>query len=143
MITVTIHFIEGRSSRGVGAVALAEAVVAACDRSNTFRFLTPNDTPVIQQIEAIARDICGAEGIDLQMQAHKDLERIEKLGLGKAMVCMAKTHLSLSHDPLLRNRPTRFILPIRGFVPSAGAASSLRCAATGSVCRGPAGRQRS
>ena len=48
-------------------------------------------------------------------------QRIEKLGLGTAPVCMAKTHLSLSHDPLLRNRPTGFILPVRGLVPSAGA----------------------
>ena len=63
----------------------------------------------------------GAATIDLESQARKDLERIEKLGLGHAPVCMAKTHLSLSHDPALRNRPTGFILPIRGLVPSAGA----------------------
>jgi len=75
----------------------------------------------VKQIEAIAVQLYGADGIDLQMQAQKDLEKIEKLGLGKAMVCMAKTHLSLSHDPLLRNRPSGFILPIRGLVPSAGA----------------------
>ena len=55
------------------------------------------------------------------MQAVKDLQRIEKLGMGTAQVCMAKTHLSLSHDPLLRNRPTGFILPVRGMLPSAGA----------------------
>ena len=76
---------------------------------------------MVEQIEAIATKLYGAAGIDLQMQAQKDLERIEKLGMGKAMVCMAKTHLSLSHDPLLRNRPTGFILPIRSLVPSAGA----------------------
>ena len=55
--------------------------------------------------------------IDLESQARKDLEKIEKLGLGHAPVCMAKTHLSLSHDPALRNRPTGFILPVRGLVP--------------------------
>jgi formyltetrahydrofolate synthetase len=76
---------------------------------------------VVQQVEAIATQVYGAAGIDLQMQAQKDLERIEQLGLGKAMVCMAKTHLSLSHEPTLRNRPTGFILPVRGFVASAGA----------------------
>jgi formate--tetrahydrofolate ligase len=95
--------------------------MAACAKPNRFSFLTPNDTPVIEQVEAIARQVYGADGIDLQMQAQKDLAKIEQLGLGKAMVCMAKTHLSLSHDPLLRNRPTGFILPVRGFVPSAGA----------------------
>lgn len=116
---VVVH--EGFARGGAGAVELADAVIAACDKPSTFTFLTPNDTPVVQQIEAIARDLYGADGIDLQMQAQKDLEKIEKLGLGKAMVCMAKTHLSLSHDPLLRNRPTGFILPVRGLVPSAGA----------------------
>ena len=76
---------------------------------------------IVQQIEAIATKLYGAAGIDLESQARKDLEKIEKLGLGHAPVCMAKTHLSLSHDPSLRNRPTGFILPVRGLVPSAGA----------------------
>ncbi|MEP7304993.1 MAG: formate--tetrahydrofolate ligase [Acidobacteriota bacterium] len=117
--TVVVH--EGFARGGAGAVELAEAVIAACAKPNRFSFLTPNDTPVIEQVEAIARQVYGADGIDLQMQAQKDLAKIEQLGLGKAMVCMAKTHLSLSHDPLLRNRPTGFILPVRGLVPSAGA----------------------
>ena len=117
--TVVVH--EGFARGGAGAVDLAEAVTAACEKPNTFSFITPNDTPVVEQVEAIATQIYGAAGIDLQMQAQKDLERIEKLGLGKALVCMAKTHLSLSHEPTLRNRPQGFILPVRGFVPSAGA----------------------
>jgi len=117
--TVVVH--EGFARGGAGAVELAEAVVTACAKPNTFSFLTPPDTPVVQQVEAIATQVYGAAGIDLQMQAQKDLERIEQLGLGKAMVCMAKTHLSLSHEPTLRNRPTGFILPVRGFVASAGA----------------------
>ena len=96
-------------------------MIAACSKPSDFAFITPNETPVVEQIEAIATRLYGAAGIDLQMQAQKDLERIEKLGMGRAMVCMAKTHLSLSHDPLLRNRPTGFILPIRSLVPSAGA----------------------
>src|SRR6185503_14466285 len=117
--TVVIH--DGFAQGGAGAVELADAVIAACSRRSDFAFITPNETPVVEQIEAIATRLYGAAGIDLQMQAQKDLERIEKLGMGTAMVCMAKTHLSLSHDPLLRNRPTGFILPIRSLVPSAGA----------------------
>jgi formate--tetrahydrofolate ligase len=117
--TVVVH--EGFARGGAGAVDLAEAVISACEKPNTFSFITPNDTPVVEQVEAIATQLYGAAGIDLQMQAQKDLERIEKLGLGKALVCMAKTHLSLSHEPTLRNRPQGFILPVRGFVPSAGA----------------------
>jgi formyltetrahydrofolate synthetase len=117
--TVVAH--NGFGKGGPGAVELAEAVVAATSKPNSFAFLTPTGTPVVQQIEAIATRLYGASGIDLQMQAVKDLQRIEKLGMGTAPVCMAKTHLSLSHDPLLRNRPTDFILPVRGMVPSAGA----------------------
>jgi formate--tetrahydrofolate ligase len=117
--TVVVH--SGFSEGGAGAVELAEAVTAACDRPNKFSFLTPSGTPLVQQIEAIATKLYGAAAIDLESQARKDLERIEKLGLGHAPVCMAKTHLSLSHDPTLRNRPRGFILPVRGLVPSAGA----------------------
>jgi formate--tetrahydrofolate ligase len=117
--TVVIH--EGFARGGDGAVDLADAVIAACRKPAAFTFTTPSDTPVVEQIEAIATKLYGAAGIDLQMQAQKDLARIETLGMGTAMVCMAKTHLSLSHDPLLRNRPTGFILPIRSLVPSAGA----------------------
>jgi len=117
--TVVVH--SGFAQGGAGALELAQAVVTACAKPNTFAFLTANDTPIVQQIEAIATRLYGAAGIDMQLQAVKDLDRIEKLGLGKAPVCMAKTHLSLSHEPTLRNRPSGFILPVRGLVPSAGA----------------------
>ena len=100
---------------------LAKVVVHCCVKPNSFSFLTPDGTPVVQQIEAIAKKIYGAAGIDLQMQAVKDLERIEKLGLGTAPVCMAKTQMSLSHDPNLRNRPSGFVVPVRSLVPSLGA----------------------
>jgi len=117
--TVVVH--EGFAKGGAGAVDLANAVVEACEKPNTFNYLTPDGTPIVKQIEAIATKIYGATGIDLQMQAVKDLERIEKLGLGTAPVCMAKTQMSLSHDPALRNRPTGFIVPVRSLVPSVGA----------------------
>ena len=78
-------------------------------------------TPIVQQIEAIATRLYGAAGIDLQMQAQKDLSKLEKLGMSTAPVCVAKTQMSLSHDPLLRNRPTGFIVPVRALLPSAGA----------------------
>jgi formate--tetrahydrofolate ligase len=117
--TVVVH--EGFAKGGAGAEDLAQAVVAACEKPNKFAYLTPDGTPIVQQIEAIATKVYGATGIDLQMQAIKDLERIEKLGLGAAPVCMAKTQMSLSHDPNLRNRPTGFVVPVRSLVPSAGA----------------------
>jgi len=117
--TVVVH--DGFGKGGEGATALAEAVVTACEKPNTFNYLTPDGAPLVEQIEAIATKLYGATGIDLQMQAVKDLERIEKLGLGTAPVCMAKTQMSLSHDPNLRNRPTGFVLPVRSLVPSVGA----------------------
>jgi formate--tetrahydrofolate ligase len=110
-------FAEG----GAGATDLAEAVVAACERPSSFHLLTPDGTPLKGQIEAIATRIYGADGVDYQAQAEKDIARMERLGFGNVPVCMAKTHLSLSHDPLLLNRPTGYRLPVRGVVPSAGA----------------------
>ncbi|MGZ4131094.1 MAG: formate--tetrahydrofolate ligase [Actinomycetota bacterium] len=112
---------EGFAKGGDGARQLAEAVVEACDKPNSFHFLTPPGTPVEDQIEAIATRLYGAEGVDYLPQALKDLARVRALGMGDAPVCMAKTHLSISHDPTLLNRPRGFRLPIRSVVPSAGA----------------------
>ncbi len=112
---------RGFALGGDGAVELANAVVEAADQPNQFDILTPDGTPIPEQIEAIALRLYGAEGVDYLPQAEKDLARIERLGLGTLPVCMAKTHLSLSHDPLLLNRPTGFRLPVRGVVPSTGA----------------------
>jgi formate--tetrahydrofolate ligase len=106
---------------GDGAVDLANAVVQACEKPNDFRFLSPDGTPLRGQIEAIATQLYGAGGVDFLPQAEKDLARMDALGFGTLPVCMAKTHLSLSHDPALLNRPIGFRLPVRGLVPSAGA----------------------
>ncbi|MGZ8619588.1 MAG: formate--tetrahydrofolate ligase, partial [Actinomycetota bacterium] len=106
---------------GDGAVDLANAVVGACEQPNTFSFLTPDGAGLREQIEEIATKLYGADGVDYLPQAEKDLARMDELGFGHVPVCMAKTHLSLSHDPLMLNRPTGFRLPVRGVVPSAGA----------------------
>ncbi len=112
---------EGFLKGGDGAVALAEAVVAATDKPNRFQLLTPEGTPLKQQIEAIATRLYGADGVDYLPQAEKDLARMDALGFGEYPVCMAKTHLSLTHEPTWVNRPRDWRLPIRGVVPSAGA----------------------
>ncbi|MGH2538983.1 MAG: formate--tetrahydrofolate ligase [Actinomycetota bacterium] len=117
--TVVVN--RGFAKGGEGAIDLANAVVEACERPNTFEFLTPAGTDIEQQIEAIATRVYGAEGVDLLPQAVKDIARMRDLGFGELPVCMAKTHLSLSHDPFSLNRPTGFRLPVRGVVPSAGA----------------------
>ena len=94
-----------------------------------------------EQIEAIATRLYGAEGIDYLPQAEKDLARMEQLGIGTMPVCMAKTQLSLCHDPLLLNRPTGFILPVRGWCRAPAPASSSRSAATCSACPASARRR--
>jgi len=112
---------EGFARGGEGARELAQAVVEACDKPNDFHGLSAPGTPIEDQIEAIATRLYGAEGVDYLPQSLKDLARIRALGMGDAPVCMAKTHLSISHDPTLLNRPRGFRLPIRSVVPSAGA----------------------
>ena len=116
-VVVNRAFAQG----GDGAVDLANAVVEACERPNAFDFLTPNGSSLKEQIEAIATRLYGAEGVDYLPQAEKDIARMGELGFGEVPVCMAKTHLSLSHDPLMLNRPTGYRLPVRSVVPSAGA----------------------
>jgi formate--tetrahydrofolate ligase len=117
--TVVVN--RGFAQGGEGAVELAEAVVAVAEQPNDFHQLTPDGATISEQIEAIATQIYGADGVDYQPQAVKDLARMDELGFGTLPVCMAKTHLSLSHDPTAVNRPRDWRLPVRGMVPSAGA----------------------
>jgi formate--tetrahydrofolate ligase len=112
---------HGFERGGEGAIELAEAVVAAADSPSTFSFLTPDGASIKEQAEAIATRLYGADGVDYLPQAEKDIARMEQLGFGTYPVCMAKTHLSLSHDPTWVNRPRGYRLPVRGVVPSAGA----------------------
>ena len=116
-VVVNRAFAQG----GSGAIDLANAVVDACEKPNDFNVLTPDGASLKEQIEAIATRLYGADGVDFLPQAEKDLARMDALGFGTLPVCMAKTHLSLSHDPALLNRPIGFRLPVRGLVPSAGA----------------------
>jgi formate--tetrahydrofolate ligase len=117
--TVVVN--RGFALGGEGAIELASAVVEACERPNDFRFLTPDGASLTEQIDAIATRLYGAEGVDYLPQAEKDLSRMDALGFGRLPVCMAKTHLSLSHDPMILNRPSGFRLPVRALVPAAGA----------------------
>ena len=74
-VVVNRAFAEG----GAGATELAEAVVAACERPSSFHHLTPDGTPLKEQIEAIATKIYGADGVDYQAHAHEYLRRFERL----------------------------------------------------------------
>ena len=106
---------------GDGGRELAEAMVAACEKPSQFKLLYPDDAPIKQKIETIATRIYGADGVDYDAVAERKIETYTRWGLGNLPICMAKTHLSLSHDGNLKGRPTGFRVPIRDIRPSAGA----------------------
>ncbi len=111
------HWAEG----GLGAVELGKAVMAACEKPSNFKFLYPLDIPIKEKIETIAREIYGADGVEYSAQAEEQIADYNRLGFDKLPICMAKTHLSLSHDANLKGRPTGFTLPIREIRASVGA----------------------
>ena len=98
---------------GAGAAELAEAVVAAADEPSNFDYIYPIDAPIEQKIEAIAKRVYGADGIFLLKTTRDKIEQFNQTGLDRLPICMAKTHLSLSHDATLANAPTGFTVTIR------------------------------
>ncbi len=113
---ITVH-----RDGGDGGIDAANAVVEACDRDSDFHFLYPDDAPIKEKIETIATKMYGADGVDYMPEAEQKIEAFTRAGWDKLPICMAKTHLSLSHDPMLKNRPTGFRVPIRDIRPSVGA----------------------
>ncbi len=106
---------------GEGGIELADAVVAACAQPSEFKLLYADDDTIKEKIEAIATNIYGAAGVSYTPLAEERIKRYTAWGLDKLPICMAKTHLSLSHDPKLKGRPTGFTIPIRDIRPAAGA----------------------
>jgi len=98
---------------GKGATALAEAVVAATEQPSTFGPVYPLDDPIEAKIEAIAKRVYGADGVFLLPAAREKIRQFNEVGFDKLPICMAKTHLSLSHDPALTNAPTGFTVTVR------------------------------
>ena len=114
---MTDHWANG----GDGAVALAEAVVAACEKPSNFQFLYPLDLPIKAKIETIAKQIYSAGEVIYEPQAEKQIKSYEDNGFGNLPICMAKTHLSISHDPALKNAPSGYTLTVREVRASVGA----------------------
>jgi formate--tetrahydrofolate ligase len=106
---------------GAGAEDLARGVLKAAEQPKQFRFLYELDWPIKQKIEAIATRIYGADGVDYLPAAEQQIRKYTELGYGNLPICMAKTHLSISHDPALKGRPTGFRVPIRDVRASMGA----------------------
>ena len=111
------HWADG----GAGAAEMAEAVVGACEQPSDFEFLYPLDWSIKQKIEHICKEIYGADGVSYEPLAEEQIANYEKAGFGNLPMCMAKTHLSLSHDPMLKGVPTGFTVPIREVRASVGA----------------------
>ena len=114
---VCTHWMEG----GKGAEKLAEAVVKAAEKPTNFRFLYPLDISIKEKIEIICKQIYGADGVEYTPEAEAKIALYTRLGFDKLPLCMAKTHLSLSHDPNLKGVPKGFIVPIRDIRASVGA----------------------
>jgi formate--tetrahydrofolate ligase len=104
---------DGFSRGGVGAAALAEAVVEACEQPNTFRYMYEDDVTIQEKIKAIATRVYGAKDVFFYPEAEQKIAQFTRDGLGHYPVCMAKTHLSLSSDPTLLGAPENFTLPVR------------------------------
>ncbi len=106
---------------GEGALALAEAVVKAAEMPAQFKFLYPLEWSIKQKIECIAKEVYGADGVDYLPEAEERIKEYTRLGFDKLPICMAKTHLSLSHDAALKGVPKGFRIPIRDVRASVGA----------------------
>ncbi len=114
---VSTHWADG----GKGAIELAEMVIAAAHQPSEFKFLYELDQPIKTKIETIATKIYGAADVYFEPFAAQQIASYEENGFGNLPICMAKTHLSLSHDPKLKGAPTGFTLPIREVRASVGA----------------------
>ena len=109
-------------STGAGAVALAKAVKQVSTMSyGGFKFLYNLDLSLEEKIKVIACKVYGADDIEISEEARIKLKKYKVLGFGNMPICMAKTHLSLSHDPALKGRPKGFTVPIRDVQASVGA----------------------
>lgn len=111
------HWAKG----GLGAIDLAKAVIDASNTPPKFKFLYDVNSSIVEKMKTIAKEMYGADGIELSDEAKAKVEVYTRQGFDKLPICMAKTHLSLSHDPSKKGVPTGFTLPIRDIRASVGA----------------------
>ncbi len=114
---ISTHWMDG----GAGAVKLAEAVIKAANTPCRFNFLYPLDLSIKEKLEIICKEIYGAAGIEIAPEAQAKIDLYTRLGFDKLPLCMAKTHLSFSHDASIKGAPTGFIVPVRDVRASVGA----------------------
>jgi formate--tetrahydrofolate ligase len=114
---VSTHFSDG----GKGAAELATAIKEAAEEPSEFKVLYPNEASLKDKIHAVATKVYGADGVEYSAQANKQLQTYTDAGFDNLPVCIAKSHLSLSHDPNLKGAPTGWTLPVREVRASVGA----------------------
>ena len=114
---VTTHFADG----GKGAAELATAVAEAAEEESNFEVLYPDDASLKDKIHAVATKVYGADGVEYSATADKQLANYTAQGFDNLPVCIAKQHLSLSHDAKLKGAPTGWTLPVREVRASVGA----------------------
>jgi formate--tetrahydrofolate ligase len=113
--------IEAWAKGGAGCTAAAEAIVEACGRPSDFRFLYDDDASIEEKIEVLATRVYNAKSVSYEAAAKAKIRRYEKLGWGRLPICMAKSHLSLSHDKNLKNVPSDYVFPVSDVKASVGA----------------------
>jgi len=117
-VAVSEHWLKG----GEGALELADAVIEACEEKSSFKFLYPDEMPLRQRIETIAKEVYGASAVTYTPVAEEKAKRMETdPELSKLATCMVKTHLSLTHDPTVKGAPKGWTLPIRDILTYRGA----------------------
>lgn len=116
-VAVSHHFTDG----GKGAAELAEAVREAANEKSSYASIYSDDMSLKDKIAAVATKVYGADGVDYDAKASRQLKMYEQQGFGHLPVCIAKTHLSISSNPKLKGAPTGWRLPVREAKVSAGA----------------------
>ena len=106
---------------GKGATELAEAVVEACEKPSDFKLLYPDSASIKKKIETIAKKIYAASKVTYTPEARRKIRVFTERGWGSLPICMAKTHLSISHDPKLKGAPSGYVFPVRDVRASVGA----------------------
>ena len=114
---VSTHWLDG----GLGAIKLAEAVIRAADKPTHFEFLYPLELSIKEKLEIICKEVYGASGVELLPEAQAKVDLYTRLGFDKLPLCMAKTHLSFTHDASIKGAPVDFIVPVRDIRASVGA----------------------
>ncbi len=120
---------------GKGGIELAEEVIRLCDQPSTLEFAYGDELSLTEKIEAIAKRIYHADGVDFTPAARKEIAQLESLGFGGMPVCMAKTQYSFSDDASKLGAPRDFRITVRQVKVSAGAGFVV--ALTGNVMTMP------